>query len=462
MRAARRWLEGGGVLVVFPAGAVSSVRRGATVVDTDWQPGVAALAEWTNASVVPAFVSGQPGWMLRLAGAVHPLVRSALLPRDLLRRQGSRVEVRLGAVCPAFRLARLPDRRARLAYLRARTYSLSRSAPGGSRLRWRTRLRAAKPIVPPMPVEALRRDVEALTPADTLLHSGPYSVHCATAAALPHVLQEIGRLREVTFRAAGEGTGRSTDLDRFDAEYLHLFVWHRERGEVAGAYRIGRTDMLMMKGGVRALYSRTLFRFGARLIHELGPSLELGRSFVVTEYQRGTNVLGLLWRGIGALVAREPRYRRLFGPVTISAEYRSLSRQLMAQFLGASRTASSLSKLVAPKRPFPAEADASALVETRVVTRIADVDALVEEMERSRGLPVLVRQYLKLNARLLGFSVDPAFGDALDGLIVVDLADVPDARLIRYLGPDSAARLRAAHRSPGCPAPGALSDPLMA
>jgi putative hemolysin len=200
------------------------------------------------------------------------------------------------------------------------------------------------------------------------------------------------------------------------------------------------------------LYSRTLFRYGRRLLGELGPAIELGRSFVRPEYQRESNVLLMLWRGIGAFVAREPRYRYLFGAVSMSADYQSLTRQLVARFLSTGAFASELAGLVRPRRPLPLGPDAAHLVQSRVATSLDDVERLVHELEGDRGLPVLLRQYLKLNARLLGFSVDPAFANVLDGLVLVDLPGVTPALLQRYLGRDAAATIRAVHAPPATPA----------
>ena len=271
------------------------------------------------------------------------------------------------------------------------------------------------------------------------------------------MLREIGRLRESTFRQAGEGTGQARDLDRFDRDYLHLFVWHAGRREVVGAYRLGLTDRLRARYGPRGLYTRTLFRFGAPLLDEIGPAIELGRSFVRPEYQRDSNGLLLLWKGIGRFVARHPRYRRLFGPVSISAEYQSFTRHLLARFLSHQAFASELARLVQPRRALTPEPDTALLVRARVVAHLEDVEALVREVEAGRGLPVLLRQYLKLNARLLGFSVDPGFGNVLDGLMLVDLLEVRPALLQRYFGRDGVARLRAYH-APASP-PGLVPAP---
>jgi putative hemolysin len=266
-----------------------------------------------------------------------------------------------------------------------------------------------------------------------LIETDTFQVISARAADLPAVLPEIGRLRELTFRAAGEGSGLPRDLDRFDETYRHLFVWDRHRCEIAGAYRVGATDEVTAKAGVEGLYTRTLFDYDQALLDRIGPALELGRAFVAPEYQRDFSPLMLLWKGISRLVAREPRYRRLFGVVSISDHYASVTRQLLLKFLQTTRFDSDLGRLVKAKHPpAPARSD---FVETTTVERIEDVCALVRSLEADgKDMPVLLRQYLKLNARLLGFSVDPSFGNVLDGLVVVDLGEVEPAILSRYMG----------------------------
>ncbi|HEX8026835.1 MAG TPA: GNAT family N-acyltransferase, partial [Vicinamibacterales bacterium] len=242
---------------------------------------------------------------------------------------------------------------------------------------------------------------------------------------------EIGRLREITFRRAGEGTGRSRDLDRFDRDYQHLFVWHRERRQIAGAYRVGATDRLCKTRGVKALYTHTLFKLNPELL-QAGPMLELGRSFVRAEYQRGSNTLLLLWRGIGTVVARNPRYRRLFGPASISADYSMAARAAIASFF--ERASESTARPAQPRRPFAIDEWTRPLVHDAMT--FEQLDDLVKELNAGVGVPVLVRQYWRLGATVLAAGVDPAFNSSLDALMVVDLAQVPRHLLLRYLGRD--------------------------
>jgi putative hemolysin len=449
VRAARDWLRDGHVLIVFPAGQVSRKREPSGVADGRWCRGVLSLLDWSNAAIVPAFIHAHNRRAFYLAGFIHPLLQTLLLGRELLARRGTRVEVTLGAAVTASRLQELGDASARLAYLRARTYALGQ--PASPALAHPGFVNAVAAAERP---EDLAAEIARLPARAHLLTAGAYDVYCSPAAPMPAILREIGRLRETTFRAVDEGTGHARDVDAFDEHYLHLFVWQRDRREVVAAYRLGVTDRLGAASNPHVLYTRTLFRFGSPLIRELEPAIELGRSFVRAEYQRDSNALLLLWRGIGAFVAREPRYRHLFGAVSISASYRSLTRQLLARVLTTGAFLSHLSALVRPSRPLLLEREAQQFVRSNVVASLDDVDRLVQELEGGRRLPVLLRQYLKLNARLLGFSVDRTFGNVLDGLVLVDLLAVKPALLQRYLGREQAIAFLDYHGSaevPGFP-----------
>ena len=277
---------------------------------------------------------------------------------------------------------------------------------------------------------ALKSEVEALPEASLLASQGDLDVYLATAQEIPEILPEIGRLREISFQAVGEGTGNEIDLDRFDNHYLHLFIWDRNREQVAGAYRLAPTDKIIARYGPEGLYCSTLFEFEEPFLEHLNPSLELGRSFVTPDYQKSLAPLLALWKGIAAYVSRNPRYHRLFGPVSISQDYTPLSQDIIVRFLRENRWNKELGPLVKPLNPFPGNPEISPLLEN-----IDQVSARVSESESDgKGIPILLKQYLKLNATLLEFNLDPAFSNCLDALILVDLHEAPPAVLTRYMG----------------------------
>jgi putative hemolysin len=446
MRAAMRHLESGGCVGVFPAGEVSYLSsRGRSVSDGPWSATATRLASACDAAVLPIFFEGRNSAIFQIAGLVHPKLRTALLPRELLKRRGSRVVMHVGTVVPPQRLAKFQDAHEATDYLRLRTYLL------GGRAEKRTATKPAalqQPVATPGDVEAMAGEIAALDECRKLVSAKQLDVYLARGDAMPQILREIGRLREITFRAVGEGTGKPLDLDTYDRFYHHLFVWNRESGEVVAAYRLGLTDEILPRFGGEGLYASTLFRFRDELLRQLTPGIELGRSFVRGEYQKSYLPLMLLWKGIGTFVSRNPRYRLLFGPVSISNDYASLTRQILVAFLECNAKLPALARLLAPKNPpnfGPGRRSEAALAGT-VVSSIEEVDELVAEIERDRRrVPVLLRQYLKLGAKLLAFNVDPDFGDVLDGLMLIDLAQVHPHVLARYMGAGEVRAYRAFH-----------------
>ncbi len=447
MKGAIQWLRDGHCLGVFPAGEVShlNVRR-RSIVDPTWSDTIARLAEIAQCPVLPIYFDGHNSALFQVLGMVHPRLRTAMLPRELLKKRNHGVRAIVGNVVPWSRLQRFSSPQELTSYLRVRTYILKSRTPGNDAARIARRIRhddaRAAPILDAMDPDVVQREIDALPPGQTLHRAGEMRVVYARAAQLSNVMREIGRLRELSFRAVGEGTGQPLDLDRFDDNYIHLLVWNTVRRQVAGAYRLGPTDEILPEQGLAGLYTSTLFQYQPELMRQIGPALELGRSFVHPDYQKSYAPLMLLWKGIALFVCQHPRYRTLFGPVSISADYNSISKQLLMAFLRDNKYLPNLAKFIRPlnppkERPFR---DWDPAATSTAVRDMDEVDELVSEIEADRkSMPVLLRQYLKVNGRLLGFNIDPDFGDVLDGLILVDLTQVAPAILVRYMGRDNAA-----------------------
>lgn len=454
MRACIRHLEDGGLLAVWPAGTVSHfhLRKG-RVTDPTWSTHIATLVRRTGATVVPVHFSGRNSLFFQAAGLVHPLLRTALLPRELLGMRGKSVSLAIGQPLDAARLAKFEDAAELISYLRLKTYILgARGLQERKPLRLGLKLRPTllEPLAAPQAPEILRQEVADLPERQRLVEQGEFQVYIARAGQIPAVLREIGRLRELTFRGVGEGTGKALDLDRFDAHYLHLFLWNKAVGELAGAYRLGASDRILPEFGDDGLYTTTLFRYRSGFLDSLGPALEMGRSFITPDYQRRAAPLGLLWRGIGQYCAQNPRYRTLFGPVSISGDYRRLSRRLMVTYLREQALNREAARSVQAKRPPRGSGlellDRSAF--RRSVRDIEDVSALISEIEpEARGVPVLLRQYLKLNGTMLSFNVDPDFMDCIDGLVLVDLTRTCPKTLRRYMGDSGWERFMEYHKA---------------
>jgi putative hemolysin len=326
------------------------------------------------------------------------------------------------------------DLRGLIAGIVSRPYRASRAPDMG-----------ATAVIDEVPRATLQAEIDALPPDQRLVDRGRFHVYCARAGQIPRALQEIGRLRELTFRAVGEGTGRCADIDLFDAFYLHLFVWDAHAASIVGAYRLGLVDEILARHGKRGLYTHSLFKYRTRMLDALSPAIELGRSFVRAEYQRSFAPLLLLWSGIGRFVERSPQYAVMFGAVSISARYAPASRRLIVEYLSAHGADTRLARYVSPRRPFrdSARTPGAAIPAPGSIDELSRRIAQIEH--DGKGVPVLLRQYLQLGGRLLGFNLDRDFADTLDGLIMLDLRDVEEAVLARYMGTRGAAAFRAYH-----------------
>jgi putative hemolysin len=288
-----------------------------------------------------------------------------------------------------------------------------------------------EPIAEPVDRAGVLAEIDELRKAGPLATQGPLDVFLAPADAIPNVLLEIGRLREVTFRAVGEGSGKARDLDRYDEYYLHLFLWDREKECLAGGYRLGRTDLILAEFGFDGLYSASICEFDHSFLSYLDPALELGRSWVLPDYQRSLHSLFGLWKGIGAFVVRYPRYHKLFGAVSISDDYTAISQDLIVRYFRKTKLDENWQGAVKPILPFLRENKE----DEPPLASVEEVSAEVSRHEPDgKGIPVLLRQYFKMNATLLEFVYDPNFQHCLDAMVLVDLHKAPPILLQKYMG----------------------------
>lgn len=454
LKQAFEWVQQGGALAVFPAGEVSQLNVGkAEVADPAWNTLAARLVRKTGASALPVYFCGRNSVTFQLLGLIHPRLRTLVLMQEFLQQRGKKVEVRVGTAIPSNLISSIDGDQEATEYLRLRTYLLAYR--GRKELSIPTKVRAVLPrksqeaIVPPVPQGLLESDLTAMPPEALLTETNEFAVYAARAPEMPHLLEELGRLREVTFRAAGEGTGKRTDIDHFDAYYWHLLLWSKEKRELVGAYRAGNTDEIIRAHGVKGLYTNTVFRYDESLFMKIGSALELGRSFIRTEYQRQYAPLLVLWKGIARFVARHPETPVLFGAVSISNEYSRLSREMIVRYFESREDGREFADLIHPRTPFRMPKlrrwDCRAFCNA-----LHNLDELAEPIsdleEDGKGLPILIRQYAKLGGKLVGFNLDRKFSDVVDGLVIVDLRETEPAVLERYMGKEDYAAFRAFHK----------------
>jgi putative hemolysin len=453
VKEALAWLRDGGMLAVFPAGEVSHWQfPQAQIADPMWSDTAARLVRRTGAAALPIYFCGRNSMSFHLFGMIHPRLRTAFLLQEFLQQKGRMVEVRVGSEIPSESLAGTKGDREVIEYLRWRTYLLARRSR--TEKSWPATMQSTiaakvqKTVAPAEPAELLATELLLLPKDRCLAESGDLAVYLVKANEVPRTLQELGRLREVTFRLAGEGTGKSRDLDRFDQYYWHVLLWNKAKQELVGAYRAGNTAEILAERGLKGLYSSTLFRYDAKVFQKMGPALELGRSFIRQEYQRQYAPLLLLWKAIARLVATHPETPVLFGAVSISNDYSKASREMIYRFFEERMQEDELAGMIEPRRPFRPGGlrpwDCRAMC--RALHGLEELSQPITDLETDgKGLPILLRQYAKVGGRLLGFNVDRKFSNVLDGLVVVDLRKVEPAMLERYMGRNSATQFRQHH-----------------
>jgi putative hemolysin len=414
-------------LLLFPAGEVAHrTNPFRPALDSPWSPTAGRILAAARVPVVPVWLSGQNSASFSMLGLVHPLLRTARLPAELLNKHGQIIHVRIGQPVLPAELDRLPASE-QLPYLRARVYALGTPPE-----------RSVAALLPPLPLPPvvaetnpalIEADIAALRTSRCLLRNGRWEVYVAKRMEIPHVLREIGRLRELTFRREGEGTQQPIDLDQYDEYYRHLFLYDRENKLLVGAYRLGRGRAILRQHGRRGFYLNSLFQLKKELVPLLRQSLELGRSFVRAEYQRQPLPLALLWKGIAEYLVTHPEYRYLLGPVSISNRFSAVSKAVMVEYLRRHFFDAELAAYVRPRKQFrfrPLDTANDPTLLQAGLDNLQELQQLISGLEPGgSGVPVLLRQYLKQNARLLGFNLDPRFSNALDGLLLLDARELP-------------------------------------
>ena len=435
LRSARRHLLAGGTLLVFPATDIAHWHPGKGIVECPWSDHAAQLALDTRASILPVFLQGQNSLLFQGAGLLNSRLRRTLMPREFCCRQHQQTQVHFGSIIPFPRLQKFTSVNALTRHLRLRTLLLGIRP---STAFTSTIPTASKPAPRHSSPQEVIAEVDRLSGTSAeLACSGSLRALVARASDIPHLLQEIGRQREITFRLVGEGTGKEIDLDSFDSYYLHLFLWDTSQQRLVGAYRLGLADEILRLHGPHGLYTSTLFKFKAPFLQHLHDAVEMGRSFITPEYQRTAGALPLLWKGISLWMSRNPRYRKLFGPVSISHHYATASRHLMVEYLRGQCGSNELSPHVRPRHPFRPDSRQPILREiiSAQIQSLEDCTTLVSSLEvDQKGLPILLKHYLRLNGKLLSFNVDPAFSSVVDGLILVDLTQTDPRLLAKYMG----------------------------
>ena len=421
-------------LGIFPAGEVSALKlNNFKITDKKWEPAVGKIIAKAGVKVVPVYFSGHNSLAFNLLGLLHPSLRTIKLPSEMLNKGNSMIHIRIGKPISFKELSDLdPDNL--LKFVRAKTFALGAhdSRPQKIKLNFRlNQIHKPSKIVDPVSPEKIELEINAIAKHTWLFKYNEMELHIANYDEIPSVMREIGRLREETFRAIGEGTNQSIDLDDFDKLYKHLFIWDTSAKKIVGSYRLGEGDVLFRKLGIKGFYLNQLFKINKELNPMLFQSLELGRSFVSLDYQRKPASLMLLWKGINIYLQHNTaRFKYLIGPVSISNSFSNLSKDLLVAYIRHKHWDSKLAKFVTPRKAFHYQSKLEGLhiLRQKHSEDLKLLDGFIGDIESHQKLkvPVLVKKYLKLNGKIIGFNVDPHFNDSLDGFLVVEVKDIPN------------------------------------
>lgn len=426
----KNYLTDGHGLGIFPAGEDSShIEISKIILDKSWQPAAMKFIKNASVPVIPVYFHGTNSRLFHLIGKINPLLRINKLPSELQKKNKS-VKIRIGTPVSVNEQSEFKDTEQLGRYLRARTYSLGSALEVHKffDMRANRKQQRAEPLAEPVPAYLLAEEFNKIKPEFELFSTKNYSVFCAPILEIPLIFSEIGRLRELTFRKVGEGTNKSTDFDEYDFYFNHLIIWDTEAKKIVGAYRIGKGKDIVSIYGIKGFCINSLFKIRKSFVPILSQSLELGRSFITEEYQKKAIPLFLLLKGIMVFLLKHSEYRYLIGPVSISNDFSKFSKSLIVAFIRKYFTDEEFSGYILPRRDFivkPDKAiDRNIFIDTSE-SDISKIEKIIMDIEPGYKLPVLLKKYLEINGRIIGFNIDPKFNYCLDGLLILDIYNTP-------------------------------------
>lgn len=424
-------IEEGNCLGIFPAGEVSSYQPDSGIIqDREWQSSILKFIKKAGVPIIPVYFQGTNSRIFHMLGQIHPLLRTAKLPSELFNKKNKNIKIRIGNTIPVKEQNEFSDIAHFGRYIRARTYALGTALEVKKFYRpsFYPRIKKAEAIADPVNHDDLKVEIKSLIDNYLLFENRNFKVLCASSTEMPYSMHEIGRLRELSFREVGEGTNRSMDIDEYDFYYNQLIVWDDEENKIVGAYRIGKGKDIIAQYGLPGFYIHSLFKIRKDFLPLLNESIELGRSFIIKEYQRKPLPLFLLWKGLLFFLLKNTDYRYLIGPVSISNDFSKFSKSLIVEFIKTYHYNEELAKFIKPRKKIVVKPDK--IVDRKIFLDeekgdVAKIDQLIQDIESNYKFPILLKKYLQLNSKIIGFNVDPNFNNALDGLIILDIFDVP-------------------------------------
>jgi len=421
-------------LGIFPAGEVSTYKDGKLVIDKPWEEGAIKLIKKANVPIIPIYFHAKNSRLFYVLSKISDTFRTAKIPSEVLSQKQRIIKVRIGKPISVKDQNQYENIEDFHEFIRKKTYMLANpfeEAPKTISTATLKFPKEPKEVVKQGDVQLFINEVDALREGDSrMMESKNYEVFFASADKIPNLLQEIGRLREITFRDVGEGTNNAIDLDDFDQEYHHLFLWDSKENVLVGAYRMGLGVDIFKKYGIEGFYVQTLFKFDEELHKMMSQTIDIGRAFIVKEYQQKPMPLFFLWKGIIHVTLRYPEHKYLTGGVSISNQFSNFSKSLMIEFMKSHYYDPYIAQYIHPKKEYKVklkDADRDFVFDATQAD-LKKFDKVIDELEPGNlRMPVLIKKYIKQNAKLVAFNVDPKFNNAIDGLIFLRIADIPES-----------------------------------
>lgn len=427
-------LKEGKPLGIFPAGEVSTYKDGKLKVDKPWEDGAVRLIKKAQVPIIPIYFHAKNSRFFYFLSKISDTLRTAKLPSEVISQEGKVIKVRIGKPISVADQNKYEDILSFYQFVRKKTYMLANPFQKANKLLSTEAIKIKKPvkkIVAAKNKELYVTEINKLRKASgKLLESKSYEVFFANAKDIPNLLHEIGRLREITFRGVGEGTNKALDLDKYDKYYYHLILWDNEERRLVGAYRMGLGKEIYKNFGINGFYIQTLFRIEPELHQMMQNTIEMGRAFIIDEYQQKPMPLFLLWKGIVHVTLRYPEYKYLMGGVSISNQFSDFSKSLMIEFMKSHYYDPYIAQYIYPKKEYKVklkDGDKDFVFDATKAD-LQKFDKIIDEIEPGAlRIPVLIKKYVKQNARLVAFNVDPKFNNAVDGLMYIKVSDIPES-----------------------------------
>ncbi|MBT4413212.1 MAG: lysophospholipid acyltransferase family protein [Polaribacter sp.] len=427
-------IKAGNSLGLFPAGEVSTFKEGKLMVDKPWEEGAVRLIKKAEVPIIPIYFHAKNSKFFYMLNKISGTLRTAKLPSELLNQKNKVIKIRIGKKISVKDQQEFESINAFSDFIRKKTYMLANPFEKKNNILSTEKIKIKKPtkkITPQKSVDSFIKEVDALRENNgRLLESKNYEVFFAKAKEIPNLLHEIGRLREITFRDVGEGTKKSIDLDKYDKYYYHMFLWDRVANCLAGSYRMGLGKEIYKKYGINGFYIQTLFRIEPELYQMMENTIEMGRAFIIKEYQQKPMPLFLLWKGIVHVTIRYPEHKYLMGGVSISNQFSDFSKSLMIEFMKSHYYDPYIAQYIYPKKEYKVklkDGDKDFVFDATKAD-MQKFDKIIDEIEPGAlRIPVLIKKYVKQNARLVAFNVDPKFNNAVDGLMYIKVSDIPES-----------------------------------